>query len=471
MNYDIGEFYPFRRNGSVYFMALPSCSIWRGDEASLRAMEELRGRTDVPEAEVFEALVRHGGAASVPDALESLKVSQLLRPTGGGSSDEPYRRIPVEPGIVTSLVCNVAHACNLTCTYCYAEQGKYGGRSGLMDEATARRYVDFLMDNSGDAEQVALTFFGGEPLLNYPVIVSTVRYGQKRASERGKKIKFDLTTNATLLDEEKIRFLNENRIMVTVSIDGPREVHDGIRTHRDGSGSYDEIVRNLGPFLKSRPVPARVTMTRRNLQAKAIVDHLLELGFAEVGISPVDVMENAETGLREEDMDGLMQEFERVADHYLESALAGRYYGFSNVTNLLKQFHDGVSKAYPCGAGMQLAAGDPDGNLYLCHRMVGRSDSAIGTLDTGIDRERQADFLNEVNVLNRGPCRSCWIRYICSGGCYYTSALHYNDHARPYLPKCDWLRAWFHKNLEIYVTLLENNPAFIEKYAESSMLC
>jgi uncharacterized protein len=458
-------------NGDVFFMALPSGSIWRGDESILNAMTELRERTDVPEAEVIETLLRHITAATVPEAVENLRTSQILRPVGSDPGDEPYRKIPVEPGTVTSLVCNVSHTCNLTCSYCYAEQGQYGGKSALMDEATARQYVDFLIDNSGDAEKVNMTFFGGEPLLNFPVIVSTVRYGQAKAEEHGKKIGFDLTTNATLLDEKKIRFLNDNRIMVTISIDGPREIHDGVRVRRDGSGSYDQIVRNLEPFLKSRPVPARVTLTRRSLQVREIIDHLLGLGFVEVGLSPVDVSENAEMGLREDDMSRLGEEFERAADYYLETALAGGYYGFTNVTNLLKQFHDGVSKAYPCGAGMQMTAGDPDGNLFLCHRMVGRSDSAIGRLAEGIDTEKQAEFLTQVNLLNREPCQSCWIRYMCSGGCYYQSVLHYNDHARPYLPKCDWLRRWFHKNLEIYVTLLEKNPGFIEKYADTSLLC
>ena len=471
MNFDIGEYYPFRSNGSVYFMALPSCSIWQGDDLTFKAIEELKGGVQVSEERIHTVLNQHFPAEAIPDIIDGLKTSQILKPSGSGSGDEIYRNIPVESGQITHLICNVSHSCNLSCRYCYADSGRYGGETGMIDEATARSYVDFLLDHSGNSPRVGMTFFGGEPLLNFPVIVSTVQYAVEKAAERKKMIKFDLTTNGTLLDEEKISFLDRYRVMVTVSMDGPRETHDRTRLRKDGSGSYDIIVEKLKPLLKSRPVPARVTMTRLDLDVKMTIDHLLDLGFAEVGISPVDVHEDEELGLGEADMERLSEGFEGAADIYLKAALEGGYYGFTNVTNLLKQFHEGISKAYPCGAGMHLYAGDPDGRLYMCHRLVGRSDYSIGTLSDGIDTEKQKEFLTSVSMLNKEPCQDCWIRYICSGGCYYQSVLHYNDHTKPYLPKCDWLRRWFNKTLEVYVTLLEKNPSFIEKHAGDSLLC
>jgi len=471
MNYDIGEYYSFRLNGSVYFMSLPSCSIWRGDDLTLNAIEELRGRQRITELELHETLRKYLSPESVLETIKGLQVSQIIKPSGIGAGDEGYRQIPVEPGSITHLVCHVAHSCNLTCTYCYAESGLYGGEKGFTSEETARKYVDFLMEHSGKAPKVSMTFFGGEPLLNFPVVVSTVRYGREQAQARGKTISFDLTTNATLLDQKKIEFLNENRILVTVSIDGPREIHDRVRTRPDGSGTYDTVIRNLTPFLKSRPVPARVTLTKYDLRVKEIIDHLLGLGFFQVGISPVDATEEAEFGLGEEEMAVMSEEFDKAADIFLERALEGKYYGFSNITKLLKHFHEGVSKAFPCGAGMQLYAGDPDGRLYMCHRLVGRDAYCVGSLQDGIDTEKQAEFLASVSVFNKTPCDECWIRYICSGGCYYQSVLHYGDHTKPYTPKCDWLRRWFHKGLEIYITLLERNPAFLEKQTGDALLC
>ena len=120
-----------------------------------------------------------------------------------------------------------ANQCNLACTYCY-EYGEdkivdteNGKKPKFMAEQTARDSVEFLLRESGSIAH--LTFFGGETLLNFPVLQSTVAYGRRRAAELGKSIDFSLTTNATLLRPDIIEFLVENDVGVTISIDGPRE--------------------------------------------------------------------------------------------------------------------------------------------------------------------------------------------------------------------------------------------------------
>src|SRR3981081_2325451 len=129
---------------------------------------------------------------------------------------------------LTTMVMNVTNQCNLACTYCY-EYGEdkivdteNGQQSKFMAESTARQSVEFLLRESGRTAH--LTFFGGETLLNFPVLQSTIAYARRRAAEVGKEIDFSLTTNATLLRADIIEFLAENHIGVTISIDGPREM-------------------------------------------------------------------------------------------------------------------------------------------------------------------------------------------------------------------------------------------------------
>ena len=74
-----------------------------------------------------------------------------------------------------------------------------------------------------------MTFFGGETLLNFNSDAISVLYAKTQAAEVGKTVDFSLTTNATLLTEEIVDFLAENRIGVTVSIDGDKELHDRMR--------------------------------------------------------------------------------------------------------------------------------------------------------------------------------------------------------------------------------------------------
>ena len=135
------------------------------------------------------------------------------------------RVLPQSNFPLTTMVLNVTNKCNLACTYCY----EYGEDKivdttcdpapNYMSEETARASVDFMFEQSGDLPVAHLTFFGGETLLNFKVLKKTAAYARERAKELGKDVDFSLTTNGTLLRDEVIDWLAENRIGVTVSID------------------------------------------------------------------------------------------------------------------------------------------------------------------------------------------------------------------------------------------------------------
>ena len=113
------------------------------------------------------------------------------------------------------------------------------------------------------AGRAMVTFFGGETLMNFPVLKKTVAYARSRAAEVGKVIDFSLTTNATLLKPDVIDFLADERIGVTISIDGPQEIQDKFRVFHNGKGSYDVVAPKIKALLarhKSRPIGARVTL-------------------------------------------------------------------------------------------------------------------------------------------------------------------------------------------------------------------
>src|SRR5438034_10878808 len=134
-----------------------------------------------------------------------------------------------------------------------------------------------MLRESGSNKVVHLTFFGGETLLNFPVLQSTIGYARRRAAEMGKEVDFSLTTNGTLLRPEIIEFLAENRVGVTISIDGPREIQDQFRVFYDGTGSYDVVAPRIRELLRrhrTRPIGARVTLTSTTLDIKRIFRHL-----------------------------------------------------------------------------------------------------------------------------------------------------------------------------------------------------
>ena len=80
--------------------------------------------------------------------------------------------------VVKALCLHVAHTCNLTCSYCFAAQGKYHGERALMSFEVGKRALDFLVENSGHRTNLEVDFFGGEPLMNWQVVKDLVKYAR-----------------------------------------------------------------------------------------------------------------------------------------------------------------------------------------------------------------------------------------------------------------------------------------------------
>ena len=166
--------------------------------------------------------------------LEAFRRARLLVPARARAR-VPRPRPPAGTPLST-LVLEVAQDCNLACRYCYADGGTYHGAPRLLPPAVARRAARYLVDRSGPHGEVTLVLFGGEPLLNLPAVRAAVDEAETAARAAGKRVRFSLTTNGTLVTEEVCEFLHRHRVSVSVSLDGPPEVHDANRPTRGGSG-------------------------------------------------------------------------------------------------------------------------------------------------------------------------------------------------------------------------------------------
>jgi uncharacterized protein len=327
-----------------------------------------------------------------------------------------------------------------------------------------------MLKESGDSKLAHLTFFGGETLLNLPVLKKAIAYARERARELGKEIDFSMTTNATLLRSDVIDYLAENEVGVTISIDGPKEVQDGFRVFKGGAGSYDVVLPKIKELLarhKRHLIGARVTLTAANLDVKRIFRHLTEeIGFPEVGFAPATTAAKRDYAIEGQGYEEVLSQFRSLAREFLEHALLGRHHGFSNVKDTLEEIHKGMSKPYPCGAGLGLLGVSTDGEVALCHRFAGSKAHMLGTVRDGIDREAQARFLEESHIAEKTDCSRCWARPVCAGGCYHEAYTRYGDARRPNLHYCEWIRGWIHTCLEIYGELAVKKPEFLQRLDE-----
>ena len=371
--------------------------------------------------------------------------------------DRPLTNPPLR-----ALSLAVAQKCNLGCTYCYAQQGEFGGAAKDMSLETARRAVDLLLADCPPGERVNVAFLGGEPLANRAVLRQTTRYATERAAARGVAVGWSITTNGTLLTPDDADLFEEHAFAVTISLDGVRDDHDRLRPFKSGAGSFDRVIDRVRPLLarqRRMQVSARVTVTPANLNLPAALDLFVGLGFHSVGFSP---LLHAPNGRNEMDAGHLRRMLEGMIACGLafeRRVIAGERYPFLNMTNALRELHRGTHRPYPCGAGAGYLGVSADGDLAACHRFVGDADGAMGTLDAGIDAVRRDGWLAARHVHTQQPCAGCWARYLCGGGC------HHEVLARG-RTACDFIRGWLHYTTQAYERLSRLAPGWFRGPAD-----
>lgn len=469
--YRLGEFHSFDSAGAHFLYLVPAGAIFAVDDAVGKLIDCLR-QGKLPHDRLVDALSASGLRVEDAEELIDEMVHANVILSRDSIPEQPQPLPDVFP--IQTLVMNLTNQCNLSCQYCYEfgadKLATPEGKPKFMDLETAKASVEFLLAESAGRESIHITFFGGETLMNFPLLKEVVVYANQRAAEQGRKIDFSLTTNATLLTPAIIEFLSDNQIGVTVSMDGPKEMHDQLRVFSNGRGSYDIIeprVRALIQNHRTRPITARVTLTAGVSDVIRIFRHLKQdLGFHEVGFAPVTTSPNQLYAIGDGGMNHVLEQFHALAGEYLEYALRGEAHGFSNVSDTLAELCQGVNKSHPCGAGLGLLGVGPSGDIAPCHRFVDSDAHALGNISTGIDRARQSDFLRRGNINNKYDCHTCWARPLCAGGCHHEAFVRYGDTGHPNLHYCDWIRDWTDTCLKIYGAIAAKNPGFLQQFAE-----
>ncbi len=378
-----------------------------------------------------EGSAKYSGYGQAEIAESAEEITEIVS-SGQLYSEDEYKDLLVDyrkrQTVVKALCLHVSHDCNLSCRYCFAQEGEYHGDRALMSLEVARASLDYLVRSSGSRRNLEVDFFGGEPLMNWNVVVETVRYGRSLEKEHDKKFRFTLTTNGTLMKDEYLDFINAEMDNVVLSIDGRKEVNDRMRPHRGGQGSYDEIVPIFKKIAESRNQDryyVRGTYTRNNLDFATDVRHLADLGFKQISVEPVVAAPEDDYSIRDEDLEGLCEEYDKLAQTYLEYRKAGKPFNFFHFMLDLEGGPCVYKRLSGCGSGTEYLAVTPWGDLYPCHQFVGNEDFCLGNVHDGVKR---TDVVNEFKVCNvyaRESCRDCFARFYCSGGC---AANAYNFH-------------------------------------------
>ncbi|MDR1559337.1 MAG: radical SAM peptide maturase, CXXX-repeat target family, partial [Clostridiales bacterium] len=296
------------------------------------------------------------------------------------NQSEDFKHVQGFP--VKTITFVVTEDCNLRCSYCY-ECGKNYNK--VMDKEMARKAVDKILnqntirkyiDPNGEVRAVILDFIGGEPLLQIDLIdyiCDYFKYQVFKQNHQFQNYMFSMTTNGVLYDDPQVqRFIQKNRqrLSLTITIDGKKELHDACRLFPDGKGSFDTVYRNIQLAVREQGLRAtKVTIAPDNLPylAESIIWLIEDIGLTDIAANPVfeDVWEGHHARQYH-------KQLMILADWFL---LDKRY---ENCSCTL--FTQTIGRPMPpqdnhnwCGGnGLMLAIGT-DGNLYPCIRYMNYS--------------------------------------------------------------------------------------------------
>lgn len=351
------------------------------------------------------------------------------------------------------LVMHVADGCNLSCTYCFADSGKYGDlKSNWMSPELARNAVVKICSEYKYVNRIK--FFGGEPFLNVPAIEATINEFsfQFENGAISKKPTFNAISNMTTMTENTIELIRKFDIQITASLDGPSTINDLFRVYPNGRGSFDRINDGIRTLEAKTNQPSSIEVVygpQHVLSKQSVVDmyKYMKSNYAikTVVIHPMVKEPNVvETEGWQEYEEKLFSNFYDFG-HYLviEAATSSET---TQVQFILNKFRKKKVVDAHCGLGTQTLTVNSSGKVYPCYTFMGDSDFEMGEIN---DRSlKQSHFIEIQNLFINNKrssldyCSSCDIQMVCQA--CPGAMLHTNrSHSSPIKEMCDYQSGFY----------------------------
>lgn len=337
------------------------------------------------------------------------------------------------------LVLNLTRACNLRCAYCFVKPER--SASAVIDAATALRAAETLFPDAGP---IRIGFFGGEPLVAWPVLAEVM----ERVAELRPEADFSLTTNGTLITAERAAFLARFRPSVILSIDGDPVRHNRLRPFADGGDSFSASCAGLRRLSEAGIRPTlRSTYDGEGCRLSDELEFLNQIcdsGQASgVSVEPASLGEGCERGARAvtiEALRGMEPEYMDAASWFVSRVRAGKPARFMHLESMLRRLVLRQAHGCECGAGRGYLTLSPDLELHACHReqsCVGRISSDGSAVEWD---EAARDAWRDNRLDARQKCSSCGFRHLCGGGCRWDGMDATGDMRKPDPAGCELTR-------------------------------
>ncbi len=346
--------------------------------------------------------------------------------------------------------------CNFACDYCFqGDHGDYNKSAAKMSMEMAGRlatWMEFRLDAITPGRLI-LTFFGGEPLLNMPVLYYLSERMHASSETRGVQMLINIITNGLLMTREMVERLNPLGLNgIKITLDGDRDAHNKSRPLRGGQGTFDKIIANMRAVadLTRLAVGGNFEMETADsypalldfLAAQDFAPRLSKVVFKPVirekkaaaakGMIPLTVVGAEGKPLNGACMTSAGTGVSRVCDScnfvddkmsYLREETKKRGFATSDgVHNGPCEIHKGHSHTI-----------GPDGSLFACPGFAGEALQSTGHIDGRQEEYRTQAMRNFETLAAWEMCNDCAFIPVCAGGC--TVASH-NELGDMHAPNC-----------------------------------
>lgn len=293
--------------------------------------------------------------------------------------------------------------CNFKCVYCYEN---FQNKMNLSSD-NAYKIIDFIMHYTD--EKIEIVFMGGEPLIRKELIVDIIDYINKQYSNR--EVIYNLTTNASLLDDDMINLFKREKFEIRLSIDGNKNTHEINRISKNGVHYFDKIMENAHKMnRKGIPYSARMTVTANTL--KSLYENICY--FHENAINSIFIGINCNWKMNPQELKQFKEQLYKIKHYYISefdkdnkleiAQFDGRFLDimckFGNCFNM-------------CSAGRDTFKIFPDLKIYPCEYVVCKEQFCIGNINDGINTSKSIKLAYDLYDKKNNKCDSCEIKDYC----------------------------------------------------------
>jgi uncharacterized protein len=377
---------------------------------------------------------------------------------------------------LNKLVLNLTDNCNLNCNYCMRSSILCPPSSDMPLEI-AFEAINYLYEHGKESKgPVEISFYGGEPLLNFEVLKKTVEYAESKFGKSG--INFILASNGVILEQGEIDYLFTHDFLINISLDGPKHIHDKHRITLTGKGSYDSVIDNLKKLSKRYGKKSKEKLgILITLTPPYNIDEIVSFLNGEQWIAKHfklrinEVFQHDHFKQKFGNNDATERRRNIYSKLYLKykNSIINKNFELPTVCNELfessfakiynRTLYTYPHKIYPlngcCIPGLCNLFVGCNGELKTCEKTRGASD--IGSLTDGIDTEAVWNLMEDYSKKSISSCKNCWAIGLCSI-CFVKSYLEGKFSSEHKKTACKAERAQLLRTLKEFCSITEKTP-------------